>query len=91
MGRGQKILTLLYELLDIEGEPVFHVEQDAEDGTWSAELEADGKLVENDCDGLGETVEEAIEDAVSRFFDHTPVVNDVPLRKLISLLALSSL
>jgi hypothetical protein len=82
----QDILNKLYELLDIEGEPVIHLEEDPEDGTWNAEIEPDGKLIVDSVDGYGDSIEEAIDDAVSRWVDQTPVIGDVPLRKLIGLL-----
>ena len=80
------ILNKLYELLDIEGEPVIHLEEDPEDGSLNAEIEPDGKLVIDSIDGFGDTIEEAIDDAVSRWIDQTPVIGDVPLRKLITLI-----
>jgi hypothetical protein len=75
------ILINLYKLLDIDDLP--SVTTDLSDGEWSACLQSDGKLIISECHGFGSTLEDAVDDAVSRFIDHTPVINDVPLRKII--------
>jgi len=79
-----EVLQKLYKLLDINDFPT--IIYGIIDNEWTACLFADGKLIISDCHGLGSTPEEAIEDAISRFIDHTPVINDVPLKKIIAML-----
>lgn len=82
------ILLNLYKLLDIEDIPQITTEMafdDMNDSEWTACLNSDGKLIISECYGFGSTENEAIDDAISRFIDHTPVINDVPLKKIISI------
>jgi hypothetical protein len=84
MSRQYDILVKLYELLDIYQMPNITLEFNEDE--WNVSLHSDGKLICTDFYGIGSTRSEAIDDAISRFFDHTPVINDVPLRKIISML-----
>lgn len=84
------ILLNLYKLLDIEDIPLITTEMtfdDMNDIEWTACLNSDGKLIISECYGFGNTENDAIDDAISRFIDHTPVINDVPLKKIISIFA----
>lgn len=78
------ILIKLYILLDIYQLP--NISSDFNEDEWNACLHSDGKLICTDFYGIGPTRSEAIDDAIARFFDHTPVINDVPLKKIISML-----
>tara|TARA_R100001163_G_scaffold65832_1_gene65440 strand:- start:7915 stop:8175 length:261 start_codon:yes stop_codon:yes gene_type:complete len=79
------ILNKLYAFFDICGEPQVRYQCDS-DGDWEAEIEPDGKLIHNSFIGIGDSKQEALDDAVSRLIDHTPIVNDVPFKKLLNLL-----
>ena len=83
------ILLKLYKLLDIEDIPQITTEltfNELDDASeWTACLNSDGKLIISECYGFGNTENDAIDDAISRFIDHTPVINDVPLKKIISI------
>jgi len=77
----------LYELLDIDFDLLYDCEQNA-DGSWDASIEEDGKLLHGSEIGHGDTKEEALNDAADRFINHTPMVDNVPMRKLLQLLEL---
>ena len=82
------ILVDLYKLLDIYQTPT--ITSEFNDGDWNVCLHSDGKLIFTDFYGFGVSLDDAIDDAILRFFDHTPVINDVPLKKIITLLLLNN-
>lgn len=80
-----KLLQLFHQILNIYDGPVYQVEQEDDSG-YVAEIEADGKLIQANVIGYGETKEEALDDASDRFFSVTPMIDNVPTSKLINLL-----
>lgn len=80
-----QLLLDLYELLNITDGPTYKTERD-ELGNWIIEMDSDGKLLHTNIIGIGETENEALDDAVERFISVTPVIDNVPTTKLIKMM-----
>ena len=79
----QKLVDL-YTLLNMQD--YLEYESEKEDDGWIVEIIGDGKVLEKSEIGFGATIEEALNDAAERYFSYTPIVDNVPIFKLLKLL-----
>lgn len=80
------LLRAIYRLMNVTS-PIEVEYTQEEDGSWSAELMPDGKVIDRSELGCGQTKEDALNDACDRFFNITPTLDFVPIPKLLKLLA----
>lgn len=75
----------IYVLLNMQ-EIEYELEQD--DEGWNVEIIGDGKILAKSEFGWGETKEEALDDAAERFFQLTPIIDNLPIKKLLKLMTI---
>lgn len=80
------MLKAIYRLMNVTS-PIEVEYEHEDDGSWTAELMPDGKVIDRAELGCGATKEEALNDACDRFFNITPTLDNVPLPKLLRILS----